>query len=76
LFGLCCEYEKNPLKNLQTSRQNQTSPSSFHHIKDVIFFNEFVTMYCASGILVLHIIDICSINGKYIIKNKNLKKGK
>jgi len=36
LFSQCYEYEKNPLRNLQTfTRQNQTSPLSFHHIQDV-----------------------------------------
>jgi len=32
----CYEYEKTPLRNLQTfTRQNQSSLSSFHHIQDV-----------------------------------------
>jgi hypothetical protein len=31
---------------------------------------EFVAMYYASGILVMHIINKCSIISKYIIKNK------
>jgi hypothetical protein len=31
---------------------------------------EFVTMYCASGILILHIIDTSSMISKYIIKNE------
>jgi hypothetical protein len=42
---------------------------------------EFVTIYCASGIcaneiLVLCIIDTCSIIKIYIIKNKNHKRKK
>jgi hypothetical protein len=35
---------------------------------------EFVTIYCASEILTLYIIDTCSIISKYIIKNTNHKR--
>ncbi len=35
---------------------------------------EFVTLYCVSGILVLHIVDTCSIISKYIMKYKNCKR--
>jgi len=42
---------------------------------------EFVTIYCASGIcaseiIVLYIIDTCSIISKYIIKNTNPERKK
>jgi hypothetical protein len=57
--------------------KNKTSPESFpSHIKMWKQMYEFVTLYCVSGILVLHILhilDTCSIISKYTIKIKIAK---